>query len=93
MPTTTISVSSFQTACAECADAVADEDWSTAVKWYARAEAINAGLELSVGTRGTSMSRRETLQGLREAISAAKAAVAAADDVERRPMYGRTSQW
>jgi len=73
MATTTITVASFQTACAECADAIASGDWGTATRWYARAEAINSGLELAVSGAGKSATRRNALDGLRTAIAEAKA--------------------
>ena len=73
MPTT-ISVSSFQTACAAVADAVDSEDWDTAYKKYAKAEAIHSGLEVHAGDQGSYVRRRETLDGLKRALDAARAA-------------------
>lgn len=74
MATTTITVSSFQTACAEVADAIIAQDWALASRKYAVAEAINAGLELSVSDGGQSVTRRSSLEKLNAAIGAARAA-------------------
>lgn len=74
MATTTITEASFQTACAECADAIATSTWATAISWYARAEAINAGMPLSGEAGEHKMARRESLRGLRDAIAAAESA-------------------
>ena len=73
MATTVITVAAFQTACAEVADAIAAEDWSTAANWYARAEAINAGLDVEAELEGQKSRRRETLAGLAAAIAMARA--------------------
>ena len=72
MPTTEITPDAFRDACAECADAIADEDWATAVKWYARAEAINSGLDYSVSDQTLSFRRRDALDNLKTAIEAAQ---------------------
>ena len=76
MATTTITVASLQTACAECADDIAAADWAGASSWYARAEAINAGLEVEGSHGDTRFRRREALAGLRQAIDAARASAA-----------------
>jgi hypothetical protein len=75
MATTTITVASFQTACAECADNIASGSWSTAKQWYARAEAINVGLDVQVGDEAAYVRRRESLSGLANAIDIAQIAV------------------
>ena len=51
MATTTITMASFQDALAECADAIAALDFTTARNWLARAEIIQNGLSVdaSVG--------------------------------------------
>jgi len=69
---TTISVSSFQAACAECADAIIAHDWAAADNKYAVATVINGGLELEVEAQGTRMQRRETLADMKVAIDAAE---------------------
>ena len=66
--TTTISVASFQTAVAEVADAIASSDRGGAYSWYGRAEAIHAGLELEMADEGSSLKRRESLNGLSKAL-------------------------
>lgn len=71
-PTTTITVASFQNAIAECADAIEASDWGTASRKYAKAEAINAGLELDVSNQGSEIKRRDSLSGLKKAIDAAR---------------------
>lgn len=76
MATTQITIAAFQTACAECADAIAAKTFDTAMSWYARAEAINAGFDLDASAQDTRSRRRETLQGLKAAIEAAEAAAA-----------------
>lgn len=82
MPTTTITVSSFQTALAECADAIADEDWRTAKLKYAKAEAILCGLEQSIGDGDANLTRRASLEKLNAAINAAKAEVSEQDNAQ-----------
>ena len=75
MATTTITVESFQMAIAECADAIAAADWTTAATQYAVAEAINAGLDVEGSSGGARSRRRETLEGLSAAIEKAEARV------------------
>lgn len=75
MADTTITVASFQNACAECADAISTDNWAIATKWYARAEAIHSGLALDISAEGTRTRRREALDGLRQAVDAAENAV------------------
>lgn len=76
MATQTISVSAFQTLCAEVADAIAGSGWSTAWSKYAQAEAVNAALEQATAGEGFSVTRRATLQGLQSALTAAQDATA-----------------
>lgn len=83
MATTTITESSFQTACAECADAIIASDWSTAREKYAVAEAINAGLAVQVERESMVIRRRESLSGLRDAIDAVAGQVTGASDRKR----------
>ena len=83
MATTTITIASFQDACAECADAIAAGTFDTAMSWYARAEAINAGFDVDASHQDTRSRRRETLQGLKEAIRAAEAAIARGSEHSR----------
>jgi len=68
MATQTISISAFQTLCAEVADAIEAEDWELAWKKYAKAEAVNSALETSASEEGKSLARRETLAGLKTAL-------------------------
>lgn len=70
--TTTITIASFQNACAECADAIATAGWVTAKNWYAQAEAINSGLDVEASEAGSRSRRRETLAGLAKAIDVAE---------------------
>lgn len=84
MPTTTVTTAAFQTALAECADAVLAGNWAMAVTKLAVAETINAGLEVSVESNGNKVSRRESLEKVRGAIDAARAAQAAATDTGAR---------
>ncbi len=74
MATTEITVAAFQDACAECADAIAASTFGAAMAWYARAEAINAGLDVEASLGATRTRRRETLEGLKRAINAAEGA-------------------
>jgi len=83
MATTEITVAAFQNACAECADAIAASTFGTAMAWYARAEAINAGLDVEASLGATRTRRRETLEGLQRAIKAAETAVNADGDDSR----------
>lgn len=83
----TITVADFQSACAACAQNIVDGDWANAWKNYAKAEAINVGLDVSSsvsgGTGGFSTQRRDSLRGLREAIEAAQKASTQAGDNNR----------
>lgn len=83
MATTEISLSSFQTALAECADAIEAGDWGTAATKYAKAEAIAAGLEVQVGHDAASIRRRETLEGLQAAIKYAQVSATKSTDKRR----------
>jgi len=88
MATTEISVSSYQTICAEVADAIIAADWSTAWKKYAVAEAVLAALELQMGKDGEYLRRRESLEGLRKALETAEAKVARGSDRNRFTVVG-----
>lgn len=77
MATTQITLVSFQTICAECADAIESGDWATAYQKYAKAAAVHAALEVQVSDQATSLRRHETLNGLQKALDAAKAATSA----------------
>ena len=83
MADTTITLSSFEDACAECADAIAASDWGLAYSWYARAEAINAALAVQVRSGAEDVRRREGLNGLKEALAAAQAASTRSGDTRR----------
>ena len=75
MATTTITVTDFQTALAECADAIDASDYATAWKRYAKAEAIHSGMVVQSGEQDAYMRRRESLEGLRRALEATEPAV------------------
>lgn len=64
MPTTTITEASFQTACAECADAIIAGAWDTAWQKLGVAEAINTGLLARLTVGSMDKTRRESLTGL-----------------------------
>lgn len=84
MPTTVITIDAFKAALAECADAISSEDWASAIKWYARAEAIHTGLDFDISDQTMSIRRRDALRGLREAIEAARSiAEQESDDRDR----------
>ena len=90
MATTTISVASFRNLCAECADAIEAEDWSLASKKCAKAEVVNAGLEVEGESHEQRYRRRETLGGMREAIAAVEEAVNKSANSGRRLITTRT---
>ena len=69
---TTITVTAFQTACAECGDAIIAQNWALAYGKYALAEAINVGLELQISDSGATVQRRESLEKLGKAIEIAE---------------------
>jgi len=79
MVTQTITVAAFQILCGEVADAIAAADFATAYSKYAQAEAVNAGLELDVNSQGTSVRRRESLNGLQKALQVTNAFVSGSD--------------
>jgi len=81
--TTTITVASFESACAECADAIAAESRATAYKWYARAEAIHAALPRTIGDQGAELERRTALDGLKRALDAAFKVIAQTGSAKR----------
>ena len=68
------SIANFQAACGEVYDAIEASNFATAWKWYAKAEAQNAGLDVAFSESGASIARRSTLVGLREAIESAERA-------------------
>ena len=80
---TTITVTSFQAACAACADAILAGDWSTARRQYAVAEAINAGLDAEVQAAEFRVRRRDSLNDLRAAIESVSATIARGSDLDR----------
>lgn len=87
---TTISVTAFQTACAAVGDAIIASDRNAAYQQYGVAEAINAGLELSVANAGSSIQRRNALTGLKDALDAAFAAMTQNSETSRL-IRGRTN--
>jgi hypothetical protein len=100
MPTTVISDEDFRNACAEVADAIASENFSLAAKWYARAEAINAGIQVRTDGTNAAEYRRDSLKGLKEAIMMAKGLMREETDNNRlirvktaRNGYRRNRRW
>jgi len=92
LATITIDDSSFQNACAECADAVVALDWGTAWQKYAVAEAIASGLDIKAGDGGKNFERRERLDGLNAALASAEARVTRASDNRRIGRLGTKFQ-
>lgn len=83
MATQEISPTAFQTACAECADAINAQDWALAKRKYALAEAIASAFDVE-GRDGAAWSRRrESLAGLNAAIDAAQSATTRASGTGR----------
>lgn len=85
---TAISQANFEAACGECYDAITSENWKSAWLWYAKAEAQNAALATSSEAGGLSMSRRDSLNGLKEAIMAAESADARYSQASRAGRVG-----
>lgn len=83
MATQTISVSAFQTLCAEIADAINSGDSATAYKKYGMAEAVNAALDLVAEHNGSRLQRRESLAGVASAIKLAQSSASGATDNKR----------
>lgn len=83
MATTQITETAFQTALAECADAIALGNWDTARTKHAIAEAINAGMPVESRHAEASMRRRESLSSLGKAIESAQSALTASSDRRR----------
>lgn len=71
---TAISTANFQAACGEVYDAISSGSYADAWKYYGMAEAQLAGLEVQLGDDSSNLRRRESLDGLRKAITAAEAA-------------------
>ena len=71
---TAVSVANFETAIGNCYDSISSGDYTAARKYYAMATAMNAGLLLEVGDEGSTVRRRNSLEGLKEAIDAAETA-------------------
>lgn len=95
---TTISTTSFQTACAAVADAVLAKNWASAMAQVAVAKAIHAGLlNMKVSDSGSANDRERALEGLIESVNAAREAESAlnggADEllVSRPTEFGSTS--
>lgn len=76
-------MTNFQTACGNCHDYILSKDWANAWLYYAAAQAQLAGLEVQAGSSGSYVRLHETLDGLKEALTAAQAAVGAADQGSR----------
>jgi len=83
MATTEITETAFQTAVAECADAIIAGGWATAKTKYAVAEAINTGLLQRFTSGSVDKTRRDSLNGLRKAIDYAEGRSTAVADNRR----------
>jgi len=81
MPTA-ITLASLQTVCGECADAIEDQDWPVAVRKYAKALAVLAGLPADASDAEQRMRLEQNLSALGAAIKQASA-LAGPDDGER----------
>ena len=75
MPTA-ISADNFKTALGNCYDSISSGDFAAAKKYYAMAEAQNAGLLLESSSDGMTQRRRDALSGLKTALDVAEAAAA-----------------
>ena len=82
--TTTITLSSFQAAMVECADAIDAGNYNTARTKLAKAGAILAGMPKDVADSNQRMTMREDLNKLEELITKVEASGGAATDDERR---------
>jgi len=71
---TAISTANFEAACGEVYDAISSGSYANAWKYYAMAEAQLAALAVQLGDEGGNLRRRESLDGLRKAITAAETA-------------------
>ena len=67
-----VTVATFQSAIDDVVTSIDASDWKTAMRRYAKAEAIHAGLELQVGSQAQNLARRNNLLALKDAILAAK---------------------
>lgn len=83
-------MTSFQTACAAVADAIASGDFATAYSKYGQAEAILAGLAVELEDNGSRQRLRESLEGMHRAIQAAQDAAGRSTDSGRRLIRART---
>ena len=90
MATTTITMASFQTALAECADGVESGDFATAWKKLAKAEVIQNGLSVdaSIGN-GTRNMMRQSLERSKTLLEAAESAASRGN--QRRLVTTRTN--
>lgn len=90
MATTTITMESFQTALAECADAIESGDFATAWKKLAKAETIQNGLSVRAGIgNGTTNEMRTSLDRSKVLLEAAESAVSRGN--QRRLVTTRTN--
>jgi hypothetical protein len=88
--TTSISVTNFQTALGNCYDSISSGDFAAAWKYYAMAEAQHSGLAMQLSDAGMTTQRRQSLDGLAKAITAAENAGNASTDDERRLISTQT---
>jgi len=83
MATTEITLTAFQTACAECADAISSGDYATAYGKYAKAAAILAGFPQEMDGGQSRLTHRQNLDLLKSALEAAQAAATRGGDKNR----------
>ena len=81
---TAISIANFQTALGNCYDSISTGSYAAAWKYYAMAEAQHVGLAQQITDAGITTQRRQSLDGLAKALTAAEKAGNAATDDERR---------
>jgi hypothetical protein len=79
MPTA-ISADNFQAALGYVYDAILSGDYAAAWKYYAAAEAQHQGLEYAAGDGGASLTRRQGLAALKDALEAGEAAASRTGD-------------
>ncbi len=85
----TVDLSTFQTACAACFEAIEANAWGTAWKEYAKATAILVGLARTMEREDYKM-ERNSMNQLREALTAAEAAVERRSDRGNRLVTTKT---
>lgn len=82
--TTEVTLATFQTACAECADAIDNSQWATARRKLAKASALLLGLPESAADGSSRMDMRKQIAGFESLITAAEESSGASADDQRR---------